>query len=191
MRRRLSRSGDSPLRRWRRLILALLGGLLAVQALTLGLFAISTWRSNASQSKEFVDQAVSAASISAADQIHQLVIDFESAVNLSAQLASEGVIPGDIDHETERYLLKQLATHPAISGAYLGMGNGQFLMASRDTTKPGYVYRVKRIQTVRKRTVTLRWLNEKMQVGLTEQVADDTYDPRERRGIKPRQRRTA
>lgn len=180
MRRRLSRSGDSPLRRWRRLILALLGGLLAVQALTLGLFAISTWRSNASQSKEFVDQAVSAASISAADQIHQLVVDFESAVNLSAQLADEGVIPGDIDRETERYLLKQLNTQPAISAAYLGMGNGQFLMASRDTSKPGFSFRVKRIQTVGKRSVTLRWLNANMQVGLTEQIADDTYDPRAR-----------
>lgn len=180
MRRRLSRSGDSPLRRWRRLILALLGGLLAVQALTLGLFAISTWRSNETQSQEFVDQAVSAASIAAADQIQKLVVDFEAAVNLSAQLADEGVIPGDIDRKTERYLLRQLATHPGISGAYLGMGNGQFLMASRDTTKPGFVYRVKRIQTVGKRTVTQRWLNANMQVGLTEEVANDTYDPRER-----------
>jgi len=180
MRRRLSRSGDSPLRRWRRLILALLGGLLAVQALTLGLFAISTWRSNETQSQEFLDQAVSAASIAAADQIQKLVVDFEAAVNLSAQLADEGVIPGDIDRKTERYLLRQLATHPGISGAYLGMGNGQFLMASRDTTKPGFVYRVKRIQTVGKRTVTQQWLTANMQVGLTEEVANDTYDPRER-----------
>ncbi len=153
---------------------------MAVQALTLGLFAVSTWRSNRSQSQEFVDQAVTAASISAAVQIREVVSDFESSVNLATQMADHGVIPGDIDPETEQFLLRQLVVRPSVSAAYVGMGNGQFLMASRDTSKPGFAYRVKRIQTVGRRDVTLKWLTKDMVVGATERVVDDTYDPRQR-----------
>lgn len=181
MRRQLSRSGDSQLRRWRRLILGLLGALLATQALTLLFFAVNTWRVSRTTSDAFVNQTIAGASLVATEQIRSIVVDFESSIQLTANLVERGVVTGRVDADTENYLLQVLRTNEVQSSAYFGFGNGDFIMASRDTSKPGFPYRLKTIaHPGGKRTVTLKWFAEDLRRGPVERDAADTFDPRVR-----------
>ncbi|MEM9041995.1 MAG: diguanylate cyclase [Actinomycetota bacterium] len=100
----------------------------------------------------------------------------EFSVGVSARLFESDLLQPD-DLVVERYLHSQLAVMPQAAGAFVGLPSGEFVFVNRD----GEGFSSKRI-TIEEgvRTVESQRLDAAFELLATEELLDDTYDPRER-----------
>lgn len=173
----------TPLRRRHRAITLMLIGLLAIQAVTLGVFGVMLWNDRSRAAGDSAERTINLAGQAATARVAAFTGQVESTVGLIVRAQRTGILGGVADARTARFLLLTLRSNAAFDAVYVGYPDGSFVDASRDDAYPGAAYRLKTIVGARsgvRRVVRATYLTSAFRVLVREQVHGDRYDPRAR-----------
>jgi len=149
-------------------------GLLTVQLATVLLVLFASGRLTADAEADHTVALLETAASEAVDHTRDYVAPAASLVATTADMVDGGTIDAAA---LERAFLGELERSPQLSSVYLGGDDGSFFFVTR--TVEGFS--MKRIEVAGdQRTVTIEEIAPDGSRGIVEQVADDTFDPRER-----------
>ncbi len=104
----------------------------------------------------------------------------ERVADVAAELLSNGSIGFDRPDETRQYMIGVLETVDQVDGIFFGLDDGSFFYLSRDESRVGAAYRLKKTSTRPVRTTELEWWSAAGEPSEAMLDPGDTFDPRTR-----------
>ena len=159
----------------------LMTGMVGLLSITVILIAVSTF---VSSKKVFLSHAKDIMENIASYTIDKSLNHLKpanDAAQLTSSLADNKIVTSDNITAMEQYFYEQLRLYPQFSNIYFGKTNGEFIMASRDSQRAGAQFFTKIISFAQgTRNTRMLFRNADFDLVGTQELPDDTYDPRKR-----------